>query len=561
MGLEMRALRAALRLTQDEGRTFAENTRAAYASAGATQAAYTEQSKALRVQWALMRSSIEAVATSIGQMFLPVLKEVTGAIGRIASSIRAWIKAHPEIKAAMETLGEAVGGIMGRIEARVEAGLTWLTDNWESVWDTAADRMTKAANWIVTQVGRIVGVIKQLAASRGEIWTWARQVMDAVIAVAQTIAETVMKQIEALYKSVKGIAPWAAGALMALEGAKVGAIGGPWGALAGGVVAGGAGFFGTRAAFGKGEEAFENARMVWLGVYDKAWQRFEQQRAQYIQGEGFFGALREAANEMGVIYSKAFQDWASSYFTQTGGLGGDALGMRQLAAPQFLGLDERGMEIWSSAVYAFGDVAETLEEAAQYLKANGQELNDAAGALESSAQDLSNAADALRPGGAADYTAQQQVDWGVAMAQVAEAEGRIGDALWYMAHAAGYQEEIVAAAAATHEAEGTVEAAQAWADEAVKFRRMIEEGGRLGQQYYGEGMGAKGYPAFADPSAGRPRTADTGWGGVQVTIAPQVNVDTVNSAEDFANLGYQIFYDIWESELGDTMMYNNWTGG
>jgi TP901 family phage tail tape measure protein len=81
---EVRALKGALALTANEGQNFAntfDQITDKTARAGAAEAAYAEQSKALSVQWDLTKSSMNGFAIEVGNRLLPILSSAAGFVG------------------------------------------------------------------------------------------------------------------------------------------------------------------------------------------------------------------------------------------------------------------------------------------------------------------------------------------------------------------------------------------------------------------------------------------------------------------------------------------------
>src|SRR5205085_12301413 len=97
---EMRALRGALALTADDGdtltRIYGEMTDQTKVL-GATQAAYTEQSKSASFQWEIAKNNVTAMAIELGTMLLPALTAVmsfiSGFVGGLSemSSATKWV--------------------------------------------------------------------------------------------------------------------------------------------------------------------------------------------------------------------------------------------------------------------------------------------------------------------------------------------------------------------------------------------------------------------------------------------------------------------------------------
>lgn len=257
MGLESRALKAALSLTRDEGRAFASDLAAMGQASGATDRALSQIDMSLARLWERMKVGAQVMLVSLGEAFGPALETlVSGATSTFQQLTAVLVDVSQSdrfqafvvgISAALEEAGATIG-----------AWITWLAENWEQIWDWVATRASTAADYIAGSIGGIIAVIQQLYASRGAIWDWARELMQAFLAVGQSIYSSVVTRIEGLLKVVKGMAPWVAGALAALKAiptgmAVGGALGGVPGAIGGGAIAGAAGF-GTGYGITKGIE-------------------------------------------------------------------------------------------------------------------------------------------------------------------------------------------------------------------------------------------------------------------------------------------------------------------
>lgn len=512
IGLEMRALRAAMSLVREEGTIFAKDIQAAYRAAGATQAAYAEQTKALRVQIALAKSSFAALAITLGGLFKPAIMAVAQSVGRITARMQEWIKQHPEIAKRMESMGRAIAAVLERAEGRIQEWLLWFSENWQRLWDTAVERVVAASDWIAEWIGRIVGAVQYLWATRSQIWDWAREFMSAMIAVGQTIAREVLARIEDLMGKMKILGILGAGVVGAVAGAKAGAVVGTTvGGIAGtlpGAIGGAAigGFTGVAGAVIASKYTAE--QITYMRADLQRWgssmlQEFDRQRAG---GAGYFGGLGSAAQIGGAGYRAGWQQWRAGIGAAAGGPGAGI-------GPG--GLQQVGEGAW---LFPADEVQAAVEQAAPVI------ANELAEAVTT-------------------YTDAQQVEWAQEMARLAEIEGRIADAVWYLAHAAGYQENITAGLRETYGATGTTESIRELADALDSLRGFYTAGGRLGQQ--GQGM--------IEPQLARQP--------VPWVIAPNVTVH-VAGAEDFAQVGADLFHQIWEEEeLGNEAMYGGWTGG
>ncbi len=112
MGLEQRALRAAMSLTREEGAIYRAELEKQAKAAGATQAALERQGKAFAYQWGLMKNQITAAAISIGQELIPALRPLVDTLGEAAKGVAAWVKENPELTRSLIVAAAAIGGLM-----------------------------------------------------------------------------------------------------------------------------------------------------------------------------------------------------------------------------------------------------------------------------------------------------------------------------------------------------------------------------------------------------------------------------------------------------------------
>lgn len=108
LGMDARALKAALSLARDEGRVFASDLEAMNNAAGATQAALAEQSKALSFQWDQMKASAAVLAGEIGEALAPSLRAGVDAVKGATEWLR---QMSPEMKKAAVAVAAVVASI------------------------------------------------------------------------------------------------------------------------------------------------------------------------------------------------------------------------------------------------------------------------------------------------------------------------------------------------------------------------------------------------------------------------------------------------------------------
>lgn len=112
VGLEMRALKAAMSLAREEGTVFQADMQAMATASGAAASAFEEQSKAFAVQWDLMKSSMAAAAITIGSTLMPKLRPLIDLIGDIATNVARWAEENSELATALTVAAAAVAGLM-----------------------------------------------------------------------------------------------------------------------------------------------------------------------------------------------------------------------------------------------------------------------------------------------------------------------------------------------------------------------------------------------------------------------------------------------------------------
>ena len=122
MGLEMRALRAAMSLTRNEGKDFAEDITAMYQAAGAAQRAFAEQEKAFATQWDKLLATLNEMKITIAGTVLPALTELAQSIAPMVEQITEWAKAHPDLTENILKTAAALGALLA-VLASVSAAM------------------------------------------------------------------------------------------------------------------------------------------------------------------------------------------------------------------------------------------------------------------------------------------------------------------------------------------------------------------------------------------------------------------------------------------------------
>jgi len=132
MGLEMRALRAAMALAANEGKLFNEMLEQQQGAAGATAHAFEEQSKSFRVQWDLMKTSLSAFQIQVGEGLIPLMKDLASTLTRCTKAMKEYMEANKGLSdaavvliAKLSAISIGLGAILFSLP-RVIAGVTSL---------------------------------------------------------------------------------------------------------------------------------------------------------------------------------------------------------------------------------------------------------------------------------------------------------------------------------------------------------------------------------------------------------------------------------------------------
>jgi TP901 family phage tail tape measure protein len=154
LGMDARALKAALSLAREEGRVFAQDLEDMTNSTGAAQAALNEQNKSFAAQWERSKAAATVFAIEVANSLLPVLKvgaamltTVSNALSAMPAPIRTlivvvaalaaglgpaftllskWPSAILAVKLASEKLGAALTWLAAHPVVAVAAGIALL---------------------------------------------------------------------------------------------------------------------------------------------------------------------------------------------------------------------------------------------------------------------------------------------------------------------------------------------------------------------------------------------------------------------------------------------------
>jgi TP901 family phage tail tape measure protein len=108
----VRALRGALVLASDAGRTFTGDLEKFADAGGSAQAAFAQQSESLSVQLQKVKANVQALGIEIGSTFLPLLKRLADGMQTVTANLRDFNRLHGNAAKAVEGLAAAVGGLL-----------------------------------------------------------------------------------------------------------------------------------------------------------------------------------------------------------------------------------------------------------------------------------------------------------------------------------------------------------------------------------------------------------------------------------------------------------------
>ncbi len=103
---------AILALTGDNAETFAADLDAMTNSSGAATDAFEEMENSASRQMEAMGASFDDIKMTIGNVLLPILKDVVDSIKPIIESIKAWMEEHPELVEQIVKVVAVVGGLL-----------------------------------------------------------------------------------------------------------------------------------------------------------------------------------------------------------------------------------------------------------------------------------------------------------------------------------------------------------------------------------------------------------------------------------------------------------------
>lgn len=105
-------LQAVLSLTGENAESFAADMDQVANSGGAAQAAYEEMERSLDRQMTAMKEQFDALVITIGEAFIPVLKDILDAVKPVIDAIVGWMQENPELAKTIVVVAGAVGAAM-----------------------------------------------------------------------------------------------------------------------------------------------------------------------------------------------------------------------------------------------------------------------------------------------------------------------------------------------------------------------------------------------------------------------------------------------------------------
>lgn len=172
LGFMVRDLKAALSLTRNEGRDYAmdvERIATKNRRAGASAAAFAEQTKALSFEFDLLKSEVAVVAINIGSVLAPIVRLIT-------KDVKNTTKAINDQKGAWTALRDAV-------QWAADAHQTWqdmMSIYWSEVWIELKFAGKAVALFTSGMVDNITNGIKRLVDKFKPFFLWLKEQWENV---------------------------------------------------------------------------------------------------------------------------------------------------------------------------------------------------------------------------------------------------------------------------------------------------------------------------------------------------------------------------------------------
>ena len=103
---------AVLALTGDNALVFADDLDAMANSTGAATDAFTEMEKSASRQMASLKTSFQDVMITVGNVLLPILKDLVDGIKPIIENIKNWMEENPQLVGTIVKVAGIVGGLL-----------------------------------------------------------------------------------------------------------------------------------------------------------------------------------------------------------------------------------------------------------------------------------------------------------------------------------------------------------------------------------------------------------------------------------------------------------------
>ncbi|WP_347246321.1 phage tail tape measure protein, partial [Thermogutta sp.] len=235
----VRALKAALALTREEAKPFAEDLEAIGKSAGATQAAFAIQTRSFSAQMASFKNSLQGLFISLGQIILPVLQDIMDqirplinwvmslddnakrlivTIGAIVAAIGPVLFGIGALSIAFSALASPIGVVLAIIVALAAAWATnflgirdvtmqvcdLISAKVQEVWPTIQDIITNVVGAIRAVITNVLAAIQAFWQQHGEqilglaqtAWSAISSIIDLAIRNIQDIVTTGMQMVQ-----------------------------------------------------------------------------------------------------------------------------------------------------------------------------------------------------------------------------------------------------------------------------------------------------------------------------------------------------------------------------
>jgi TP901 family phage tail tape measure protein len=197
LGINIRAFKAAAALARNEGRDFAMDLGEIAnqtSRAGATQAAYEEQSKSLAFRLQKVKAELVAMGIAIGETLLPLMEQLTTALHAITSWYGNLSKAQKDLISKVAIFAAAIGPVLIAMGAMIKsAGLVAAAVRGVGLaFKIAFSGAMGPVGWVLGAIGLLVAGVAALRRKLGKNKVEAASVVDPKITKE---VEDIQKQI------------------------------------------------------------------------------------------------------------------------------------------------------------------------------------------------------------------------------------------------------------------------------------------------------------------------------------------------------------------------------